>query len=646
MKMNKKTAALLGILVLALAMRLIFFNGLNWDDDPDYVYRAYLVKTGQNFIFTDNNGFRIGTYYPAALFYALFGINDFSCGAYALVVSLLSVAVIYKLGKLLFNPRTGLIAALLLAFYPLDVELASRLMPDGLLAGFTLFAVYCLYRGDEINLNSESTALESPWSYIACGLLLGWCTMVNMSAVVIILYAAIYFIISLIAFRNKLTRAGFVKGLWRIVALRYVLLVGGFLFVVVIEGACYYKVTGDFFFKYHNTLSHYAGEHGFCRDLTMYPRIMFHLNSLGKFQFQGIEYSYYGFYYIIALCAFIYGLFTWKRTTCCITLWLFTVFAYLQWGSMSFTHYTPFHRLPRHLSLATPAMILCIAYCAGNFKPVKFRTYVSTAVVAFLVLSSTVLCYYRHEYLLDSVLPQAAIHTYLEKLNPRFVYAANNTIAYQRFLDKFKEQGRQYLDIRSAHAIRQRDAYAITGEFRNWQDVVREVLPNPSSVPANWKVEKAIRVAGRLNKSPYTVKVYHLLTTPIEDIELTNSNVLKRYLLRKFPEAIKESSKLILAWECDRVDGVEEIIVRDKKLEMRHIEFNEPEEVSYSIFSPVLKDTLERYRVLKDRGRGDVRVIELPNQKNNFSLRLRVDDGAFPSSGYYLFYVVADAPER
>ena len=130
---------LLGIVLLALIIRLLCFNGLNWDDDPDYVHKTYQVKTGKAFINLDNNGFRIGTYYPAALTYALFGINDFGCGSYALFISLMSIVGIFYLGKLLFNEPTGLIAALLLAFYPLDVELASRLMPDGLLSGFSLF---------------------------------------------------------------------------------------------------------------------------------------------------------------------------------------------------------------------------------------------------------------------------------------------------------------------------------------------------------------------------------------------------------------------------------------------------------------------------------------------------------------------------
>jgi len=499
---------------MALAVRLAFFNGLNWDDDPDYVARSYKVMQGERFIFSDNNGFRTGTYYPAVITYALFGVNDFGCGSYALIVSLLSIVAAYKLGTLLFGERTGLIAALLLAFYPLDVELASRLMPDGLLSGFSLLAMYFLFKGDLQNLNTADRSLQSGWSYAFCGFLLGWCTLVNMSAVVLVLFAAIYFPCSLLVFSKKLRPLGFVGGFLKIFVLRYAILAGAFLVVAVLESACYYKVTGDFLFKYHNTLSHYAGEHGFNKDLYMYPALMFHISRLGQWHFNGLFSSYYGFYYIVAVPALVFGAMRYKSNGWYPAVWLVVVFCYLQWGSMSFSQYIPFHRLPRHLSLATPPMILCTAFFLGAMKPEKLRRILAPILVVFLVISSLIFNYYRHENLTDRVLPQAAIHAYLEQLRPKYVYANNNTVAYQRFLDKFQPRGRQYLDINRAEQARPDRAYAIIGEFRNWQDVVREILPDPYSVPSNWRLEKTLVVEGKLHRPAYRVKIYRLLPAP------------------------------------------------------------------------------------------------------------------------------------
>jgi 4-amino-4-deoxy-L-arabinose transferase-like glycosyltransferase len=642
LKLSKYTTVLLFTLVLALIIRLYFFNGLNWDDDPDYVWRAHQVKTGKGFIYRDNNGFRIGTYYPVAITYAIFGINDFGCGSYALAISLLSVVAVFYLGKLLFNTYTGFIAALLLAFYPLDVELASRLMPDGLLSGFSLFTIYFLYKGDIKNRNSEHGTLKSIWSYIASGLLLGWCTLVNMSAVVIITYVAIYFFFSIFFFWKKIKKVGILRGFIKIVALRYVILVGAFLLVAFIEGVSYYRSTGDFLFKYNHTLTHYAGDHAFNKDLTMYPKIMFHVNSQGKFHFQGKENSYYGFYYIFTLLALIYGLTQFKRNAYFFNIWLLTVFLYLQWGSMSFTEYNPLHRLPRHLSLVTPPMILCLAFFIGNFRPQLIRKFISPIILSFLVISSSIFCYYRHQSLEDSVLPQAAIHNYLDFLKPKLVYAANSTLAYQKFLDKFKNKGRQYIDIRRAKYNRQEDAYAIVGEYRHWREVVQTALPNPSNPPANWELERVLEVEGKLQRPPYKVKIYKLLTIPIPELEIKKTKITEQFLLREFPDVFKHNSKLILSWECAQLDGIDKLKLKDNQLTLQHIEFNYPKEINYKVFTPIPKNENLRYRIIKEQGRGEVRIDEFPTEKNNFTLIIKIDDGPFPSYDFYRFFVIAD----
>jgi hypothetical protein len=244
--------------------------------------------------------------------------------------------------------------------------------------------------------------------------------------------------------------------------------------------------------------------------------------------------------------------------------------------------------------------------------------------------------------LTDSVLPQAVIHNYLEYLRPKYVYAANNTIAYQKFLDKFKNKGRQYIDIRRARNIRQEDAYAIIGEFRNWRGVVRDILPNPYSIPVNWKLEKVLRVEGKLQRPPYKVKVYKLLTIPIPELEIKKLKKTEQFLLNKFPDALKKDSNLILSWECAQLDGIDELILKDDQLMLKHIEFLYPKEVNYKVFMPVPKNENLRYRIIKEQGRGKVSIIQFPRKENNFSLKIKIDDGPFPSYDFYRFFVIAD----
>lgn len=643
-RISAQTAMLLGILLLAAALRLWCFNGLHWDDDPDYVCRAHQVLNGQQYIFRDNNGFRIGTYYPAALSYLLFGVSDISAGAYALTVSLLGVAAVFSLGKLLFGVRAGLVGALLLAVYPLDVELASRLMPDGLLAGFSLFSVYFLLRGDLRNRASRSSALQGWWCYALSGLLLGWCTLVNMSAVVIVLFVAVYLPLSLPLFWEKLRAAGLPRSLFTIWLGRCAILAAGFAVVAILEGWAYCRVTGDFLFKYHNTLSHYAESHGFCTDPGLYPRIMFHLGNDMRPRFQGLADSYYGFYYLVALVAVVLGLMRWSAHRGIVICWLLTVCCYLQWGSMSLTEYIPLHRLPRHLSLATPPMILSLAFllgASGNRRG-KLRRYAAAAVVVFLVASSLLFCRHRHQSLQDAVVCQRRIHECLDSLQPARVYAACNTIAYQRFLDRFQDCGRRYVDFRRARHCQHDNAVAIVGEFRNWKDVVREVLPDPGRIPANWELHTTLTVPGRLQRPPYQVKIYCLRNRPVREMRRLRRREAREHLRREFPEAVTPASAIILSWECDQLDGTEELVLAGETLQLRHLAFCPPDGVSYRLLTPLPASGRFRYRIVQTKGRGTVTITQGPSSQNEWTMKIIVDDGPYPAGDCYSFYLVGN----
>jgi hypothetical protein len=343
--------------------------------------------------------------------------------------------------------------------------------------------------------------------------------------------------------------------------------------------------------------------------------------------------------------ALIYGLF-FKRAYF-VSLWLIVVFAYLQWGSMSFTEYKLMHRLPRHLSLATPPMILCVAFSLGNLRPGILKKIISPMILSFLIISSLVFCYHRHQDLIDAVLPQSFINHYLESLKPKYVYASTNTIAYQKFLDKFQSKGRQYIDINFANSGHQNDAYVIFGEFRNWHEVVRKILPNRSKIPPNWKLVDNITVEGRHNRPPYKIQIYKILNTPIKQdiikqMGIQNKEELIPYLSKNFPQTFTKGSNLILAWECAQLDGIDKLKLNNDQLTLHHIEFNYPQEINYKVFMPIPNNKNLQYRVIKEQGRGDVNILEYPDAQNEFSLSIKVDDGPYPSFDFYRFYVVAD----
>lgn len=61
---------------------------------------------------------------------------------FVVVYSLLSIVMIYKVGRRLFSPAVGVIAAAVLAAYPQHVRSAGQLKPDMLATLFTLVALY------------------------------------------------------------------------------------------------------------------------------------------------------------------------------------------------------------------------------------------------------------------------------------------------------------------------------------------------------------------------------------------------------------------------------------------------------------------------------------------------------------------------
>jgi 4-amino-4-deoxy-L-arabinose transferase-like glycosyltransferase len=450
-QIQPRTLAVIGLVGVAAALRLAFFNGLHFADDPDYAARAYSLLSGQGFLYPDNNGFRIGTWMPAALGYAVLGITHAGLVAYPFLVTLLGVVLAYALGRRLFDTRTGLTAAALYAFYPLDVELASRLLPDPLLAAFSLLAIYPLLSADLSILDAGHPRLWKRWPYVASGVALGWCTVVNMSAVSVGVFFVVYFPLSLAFFAWRFRDVP-VASVFRAVCLpRYLWLTAGFLIVVALEASLYYVSFGDPFLKHAGTVSHYASAGPeFFRDLWHYPRRMFFVDRDWRVHALDDNGRVYGYYFVLALPALALGFARGGVRFAMVGSWLIVVWLFLQWGTMSFSRWNFLHRLDRHLELLTPALVLVIAYMLGQFRSRWGRWIVVPAAMVFLAVTSWHTMVARHRQLTSDVALMAPIHQLLELARPAHVYTDTQTIAYQRFLDRYEDRGRRYEPIETA----------------------------------------------------------------------------------------------------------------------------------------------------------------------------------------------------
>lgn len=167
-------AGLAAIGVVAVALRIAFFTGYHGYDDIHYIQRAFDLSEGVRSLPQTAWAGRIGLVGPTALAYAALGVTPVTTNLFPFACSLLGIAAVYMLGRRLFDEGTGLLAALLLAFLPIDVLSAGQLFansPVSLLAGIG-FGCFVLAERD-----------DDPRAYFCSGLGLGLATLVHEAVV-------------------------------------------------------------------------------------------------------------------------------------------------------------------------------------------------------------------------------------------------------------------------------------------------------------------------------------------------------------------------------------------------------------------------------------------------------------------------------
>ena len=121
---------LLAVTSLALLLRIINVQGFLGGDDATYIQDARLLAQGRFIPGSNQWDVRIGIVAPTALALRLFGLHQWSVVLYPLCLSLLSLPLIYFLGKAFCCRQVGLLAALLLACFPQDIFYATSVYPD------------------------------------------------------------------------------------------------------------------------------------------------------------------------------------------------------------------------------------------------------------------------------------------------------------------------------------------------------------------------------------------------------------------------------------------------------------------------------------------------------------------------------------
>ncbi|HEX4889305.1 MAG TPA: phospholipid carrier-dependent glycosyltransferase, partial [Alphaproteobacteria bacterium] len=141
----KEKSVICIVLFASLIIRLLFFTGPLGSDEVTYTASAARILAGDWSVSSYNGATRYGVNLPVAGFMWLFGANEHSANAWALVTSLIEIIIVMHLGMAIWDKRAGLFASLLLAFLPLHVHYAGRAMADPPLALFISLGFYLFY---------------------------------------------------------------------------------------------------------------------------------------------------------------------------------------------------------------------------------------------------------------------------------------------------------------------------------------------------------------------------------------------------------------------------------------------------------------------------------------------------------------------
>jgi hypothetical protein len=135
---------LAGIVLFALALRIALFFGFGVTAD-DFIYARMsneLARRGWEAVDPGAGvNYRLGLSVPVALLFRAFGVNDVTYVVYPLACSILSIVLVFLLGRRLIGNAVGLTAALLLATCPFDAVFASTMTIDIITSCLTAAAV-------------------------------------------------------------------------------------------------------------------------------------------------------------------------------------------------------------------------------------------------------------------------------------------------------------------------------------------------------------------------------------------------------------------------------------------------------------------------------------------------------------------------
>lgn len=321
--------ALGAIIGAALLFRTAFFIGPGNPDEFGYFQHAHNIFSGAFDLRNEFSGAgRFLVYVPVGIFFRIFGIHNYAAALWPLLCSLTGIVLLYSIGKLLFDGRTALLSAALLAVFPLDALNSTEVLPDAIVHVCIALSVYLFLKAHRASSGKSSCVL-----YLLSGISAGAGYFARENAPLLFFLFVITF-----AVYKKLFKPG------------YLLLCAGCVVPPLAEGIYQYARTGDF-------LLHWRIAYEFNHNIKLPPDFLFYPRAVFS------PFGCFGVFYYVFAAALLYLAFRRKLHTIAAPLiWFLSSFVYLEFGSVSLSEFVPIFKTERYLSVVTIPMILIAAY--------------------------------------------------------------------------------------------------------------------------------------------------------------------------------------------------------------------------------------------------------------------------------------------
>lgn len=382
------TIILVSIIVVNALLKWSFFCGLNQADDFSYGMYAYsLFRVPMSWdMQMDFRILRMTLLLPVSFLFRVFSPTEFVAVVYPMILSFGTIVLVYLIGRRIYGVHVGLLGALVLATFPADIVFGTMLLPDIVAPFYMVLAVWCFLKAE-----SEKKRTAHIF-YLLAGLsvFLAFNTREN----------SYYFLLFFLPF--AFNRARWKRGLYMIGV--------GFAVPVLFLYSIYFFKSGDFLFNLH-LAQHYRDpliKSGYIRENSFSWYIILYYMLPGFFRRQGLMGSTYGYTFYIGIPCLIYiavKAVKKRNTLQLIAPWFFLCgYLFLEYGTVSFSHYQMMRKMSRFLLVLTPAMamgygvVIADVFGIGTAKIIKLKNvkirWIS-GLIAFVVLAGVLYTSYN-----------------------------------------------------------------------------------------------------------------------------------------------------------------------------------------------------------------------------------------------------------